>query len=220
MANLIAYWGFNEGAGTVVQDGSGNNNAGTISGATWSTRGRFGSALNFQNGTAHVTIPNTPALGQLTNRLTLAAWVFPTSSANPYATIIQRNNAAHTFFNFLLYARWPYSSGGPAFRINWNNDTAINTGESVRSSITLPLFQWSHVAATYDGVTLQIYINGALRGSTSLLNGTIPASSQPIWIGANDLNGNPFRGRIDEVRIYNRALSQNEIQSIMTAVTP
>jgi hypothetical protein len=215
---LVGYWNFNEASGATTPDSSGNNNTGTIVGATRTTSGWAGGALDFQSGNAHVAIPNTPTLGQLTNRLTLAAWVYPTSVGNGLTTLLHRSNAAGTFYNFTLYAR--VTSGGingvPYFHINWNNNSALDAGESAQGSLALPLNQWSHLAATYDGAAMQLYLNGVLRGSASLPNGAIPPSAQPIWIGANGLFGHPFRGRIDEVRIYNRALSPGEIQALMT----
>src|SRR6185503_19502792 len=76
-AGAVAAYSFNEGAGTTVGDISGNNNNGTISGATWSTSGKFGNALVFNGTNARVTVANSTSLG-LTTAMTLEAWVFPT----------------------------------------------------------------------------------------------------------------------------------------------
>src|SRR5262245_31514455 len=76
---LVASYGFAEGAGPTVADSSGNNNTGTISGATWTTAGKFGSALVFNGSNAVVTIPSSPSL-QLTTAMTLEVWVFPTTT--------------------------------------------------------------------------------------------------------------------------------------------
>src|SRR5882724_7127618 len=69
---LVAAWGFNEGVGTTAADASGNNNTGVISGATWSTQGRFGNALNFDGTNDVVVVANSPSLN-LTTAMTLSA---------------------------------------------------------------------------------------------------------------------------------------------------
>ncbi len=76
-SGLVAAYGFDEGTGTVVTDSSGNGNTGTIAGATWTTAGKYGvGALSFNGTTARVTVPDAPSL-DLTDALTLEAWVLP-----------------------------------------------------------------------------------------------------------------------------------------------
>jgi len=87
---LVAVYGFDEGLGTTVADVSGNNNHGTISGAMWTTAGRFGSALVFNGTNAVVTIPNSASL-RLTTRMTLEAWVFPTSAPTGWRAVVDKN---------------------------------------------------------------------------------------------------------------------------------
>ncbi len=78
-------------------------------------------------------------------------------------------------------------------------------------SASLPLNVWSHLATTYDGATVRLYVNGALVGSLPFA-GAIPASTGPLRLGGNSVWGEWFAGLIDEVRVYNRALSASEIQ--------
>src|SRR5262249_28123429 len=78
----------------------------------------------------------------------------------------------------------------------------------------LPLNTWSHIATTYDGTTIRLYVNGALVRSRSAA-GTIMTTTNPLRIGGNAIRSEWFDGRIDEVRIYNRALSGGEIQTDM-----
>src|SRR2546421_5017481 len=77
---LVAAWGFNEGSGTTVADASGNNNAGTVSGATWTTAGRYGSALVFDGTSANVTVANSASL-RLTAGVPLEGWGDPVAGA-------------------------------------------------------------------------------------------------------------------------------------------
>src|SRR5436309_4411865 len=87
---LVAAYSFNEGSGTAVGDSSGNNNTGTLSGATWTTAGRFGNALVFNGTSASVTVPNSASLG-LTAAMTLEAWVYPTVAPTGWRAVIDKN---------------------------------------------------------------------------------------------------------------------------------
>jgi hypothetical protein len=79
---------------------------------------------------------------------------------------------------------------------------------------------WTHLAFTYDGATFRIFVNG-VQVATRAQAGAISASAQVLRIGGNSVWGEYFQGRIDEVRIYNRALTQAEIQADMAApITP
>ena len=79
---------------------------------------------------------------------------------------------------------------------------------------------WTHVAGTYDGTTLRLYVNGVQVGSQAK-TGSMPVSANPLQIGGDSIYGQYFPGSIDEVRVYNRALSATEIQSDMnTPITP
>src|SRR5262249_37489705 len=92
--------------------------------------------------------------------------------------------------------------------------------EEVYGPAALTANTWAHLAATYDGATTRIYVNGTLV-TNKAQTGTITTSTNPLQIGGDSLYGGYFAGRIDEVRIYNRALSVAEIQSDMnSAVTP
>ena len=79
---------------------------------------------------------------------------------------------------------------------------------------SLPLNTWSHLAVTYDGSSLRLYVNGDQVGSAAV-SGSIPASSGPLRIGGNAIWGEWFAGRIDDARVYNRALTGTEIKSDM-----
>ena len=79
---------------------------------------------------------------------------------------------------------------------------------------------WTHLAVTYDNATLRLYING-VQASSVAYTGNLITSANPLQIGGDSLYGQYFQGIIDEVRVYDRALSQAEIQADMnTAVSP
>ena len=201
-AGLVAAWGFNEGTGTVVQSAVGSF-PGTLSGATWTT-GRFGSGLAFNGTSAMVTVADANAL-DLTTAMTLEAWVFPTA-ASGVRDILIKEGAGVDIYN--LYAR--NGQGQPEANVFAGGSNRWATGSA------LPLNTWSHVAGTYDGTTVRLFVNGVQVG-TKAFTGTIATSTGALRIGGNSLWGEFFQGQIDEIRIYGRALSAAEIVTDMNA---
>src|SRR5262249_15842162 len=206
--SLMAAYGFNEGSGTVVSDVSGNGNNGTISGATWTTSGRYGNALSFSGTNALVTINNSASL-QLTSAMTLEAWVYPTTVNSAWRDVIYKGNDNYYLEGTSSNSHHPLPVaivGGVYTEAVGPNSLTANT--------------WAHLAETYDGATMRLYVNGVQVASRAQ-TGAIATSTNPLQIGGDSLYGQYFAGRIDEVRIYNRALSATEIQNDMnTALTP
>src|SRR5207248_324381 len=89
------------------------------------------------------------------------------------------------------------------------------TDYNATGAAALPLDTWTHLATTYDGSTLCLYVNGTQAASRSV-GGPISGSTSPLRIGGNNVWGEYFNGVLDEVRVYNRALSQAEIQTDMS----
>ena len=197
---LVAAYGFNEGSGATVADGSGNGNTGTLSGATWTTSGKYGNGLVF-NGGSLVKVPDSRSL-DLTNAMTVEAWVYPTIKASGWSTAIMKEQSGE--FCYVLYAGSPANQPNAYVYINGEQGFAGPSGLAVNA--------WSHLTATYDGTTLRLYVNGVLA-STTAVSGAMAASSGVLRLGGNSVWGEWFSGLIDEVRVYNRALSQSEIQT-------
>ncbi|WP_428938320.1 FG-GAP-like repeat-containing protein [Fontivita pretiosa] len=206
-SGLVAAYAFEESSGNSVQDSSGMGNVGTISGATRTTAGKNGAALVFDGVNDWVTIADSSSL-DLTTAMTLQAWVLPTSSTGKQDVII-KEGVGTEMYN--LYAR--SDNGGPEANVH------VNGANRMAEGAALPLNTWSHLAATYDGATLRLFVNGALSASLAVA-GTITTSDGALRIGGNSLWGEFFAGRIDDVRIYNRALSVSEIQADMNSPVP
>jgi hypothetical protein len=202
-SGLIAAYGFNEGSGAAANDSTSVNNTGTLNGATWTTLGRYGSALSFNGSSNTVTIADANEL-DLTNGMTLEAWVRPNSLSN-WSTVLLKE--AGSTMAYGLYA----ANGGnqpPSGYVQIGGDQAA-AGNSI-----LALNIWSHLALTYSGSVLNIYVNGTLAGTRSV-SGSMLTSTGALKIGGNSIWGEYFSGLIDEVRVYNRALSTTEVQTDM-----
>jgi len=202
---LVAAYAFNEGSGTTVADISGNNNNGTITAATWTTAGKFGNALAFNGTSARVTVPNAASL-QLTTGMTLEAWVFPTATLTGWQAIVDK-----TVDGYYLMASTDQNR--PAAGGTWVGGNQNTYGPSV-----LAVNAWTHLAATFDGATVRLFVNGVQVASQAQTT-ALASTTGTLQIGGDSYPNEFFAGRIDEVRIYNRALSAAEIQTDMnTAV--
>jgi fibronectin type 3 domain-containing protein len=202
-AGLVAAYGFETGTGTAVTDASGNGNSGVINGATWTTQGKFGNALSF-NGTNNLVAINSSATLNVTTAMTLEAWINPAANQSGWRTIMQREVDAY-FLNASNDSGALRPSGGGTLggQVAWLSGPTAN-----------PVNIWTHVALTYDGAALRLYVNG-VQAATLAATGAIETNSSPLRIGGNSPYGEYFNGRIDEVRVYNRALSATEIQTDM-----
>jgi hypothetical protein len=211
---LVAVWAFDEGAGNTVADSSGNGFDGVISGATW-TDGVFGKALKFNGDGDQVLVPHDDALN-IEGELTVEAWVFPEGWNPDLNAIAQKweDGSNRRQYQMTIYTAknwWYVSNAGN----NWPRAEGV---------IDISLNEWVHVAGTYDGEKLRSYTNGEFDVELDQPNG-IFASDIPVVIGGYGpktpectyAQNRHFNGIIDEVRFWNRALSQDEIKSGMNA---
>jgi DNA-binding beta-propeller fold protein YncE len=201
VAGLRAAYGFEEGAGSAAADASGNGNTGTLSGPAWTPAGRSGGALSFDGVNDLVTVPDANSL-DLSGAMTVEAWVYPTASSG-WRTAVMKEAA-----NDIAYALYASGPDGPP--------EGYVGSSAVTGSGALTLNAWTHLAVTYDGAMLRLYQNGAQVGTRSL-GGPIAATNRALQIGGNAIWGEYFSGRIDEVRVYDRALTPAEIAADMDA---
>ncbi|NYZ79113.1 LamG domain-containing protein, partial [Candidatus Micrarchaeota archaeon] len=210
-ANLLsplsssASWHFDEGSGTAAYDGSGNRNTLTLSGATWNSSGKAGYALSFDGSTAYSEASDSSSVD--VNNFTIEAWVISHSSTQTSgggcAKVIAKNKTTG-----VCGSTYPYDIQDDC---TTNRIMAYIYTSSIYS-ITGPVWStflgWTHVAMTYNGSKLSLYINGTLYNSTDA-SGTLCTNTMSLLIGGRTAQF--FKGTIDEVAIYPRAKSASEI---------
>ena len=194
-SHAVASYGFEEPVGTSVVDESGGND-GVVEGPERTGSGRFGRALSFDGDDDLVTVPDSASI-DLTTGMTLEAWVKP-EAATDWRTVIFKESAGHSAY--ALYANG--ETDVPSVYLGGVSG-ALGTSE-------LDPGRWAHLAATYDGNNLRLFVNGTLAG-TLPHEGDLSATDGPLTFGGNHVWGEHFRGLIDEVRVYNRALSAAEM---------
>ncbi len=190
-AGLVAYFPF-EGN---CQDASSIHHPTTTFGAIDYQEGAIGQCLVL-NGDGCVKVPDAPAL-QL-KKYTLAAWVYHVRT-NTNARVLEKGAGQ---------AYWLWMYGGKMIGGFYGNDYT-----DVHSDSTVPEAKWTYVCTTYDGKTQAIYINGILETS-SKVEEEVSTTNRPLYIGCRNAATDFWSGGLDEVRIYNRALNQEEITAL------
>ncbi len=212
VSGLVAEWHFDGSA----QDTSGSGNNGTISGATF-VQGISGQALSFNGVDNMVVVPYSPSLSL--EKFTMEAWIKRYQNREFAEIILTKRYEPSWMNNYELYI----SPNGTVGADSYSPD--IWTWFGVGSVRNISAGDWYHIAATYDRTTFKIYINGVLDNSVNIQYSPYQ-NNQQLVIGRACM-GDPcmfrpsspsFNGTIDEVRIYNRALSASEIQAEYNAL--
>jgi Leucine-rich repeat (LRR) protein len=210
-ATLKAYYPMDEGRGSVVADTSGNGHNGTAqNGApTWVDGPTgFGKALSFDG--------SNPAKGWIhcgtwnpsdtTGQLTVAFWIRWQGTNGSWQGVVAKRDGFD-----------PASSPPMMWCIEVDQTTgtiSLTTRDSYPPGAALTKGQWTHVAVTFNGTTLRWYVGGIEKASGSFAFG--PKTNATVMIGCDNLGGyNGFNGAIDEVRIYDTALTASQIQALL-----
>jgi len=206
-SGLIAYWEFDEGSGTTAYDSAGNND-GAIYGATW-TIGQVGGALSFDGVDDYVDCGNDESL-DFTDAITIGAWVkrpnFDTGGVIAGKTNGNSVTAGYGLYSYPDGLLFSFYSGG------WRRTTP---------RVTIPANQWHHVVGTFDGNNAYLYVDGQQKASLAH-TGTIAAATGysfhiSYWRPALPVY---FNGTIDDVMVFDRSLSPEEIQQLYQSGFP
>ncbi len=215
---LVGYWSFNEGTGTQTGDASGNNNTGTLTnGPTW-VDGKRGKAVNFDGVNDYNSVPQNGKFNISTTAFSVSLWVKDDTAyagvSTSYHRFISWYDGTNNVQLGLAGASNPASTRQYYFFSGTAGDARQYT--SISGGISLG---WHHVMATYNGTTYTIYVDGVASGGGVGSQPSITpftGNSTTLYIGQRGDNAGWTNGSIDEVRIYNRALTSTEITNLYT----
>jgi hypothetical protein len=202
LGGLIGWWKFDEKDGNIAADSSGNGNNGTLIGnPKWQPQGgKIGGAIELSGKGDYVKIANESAF-DITNQITISAWVNIRSIPQEWTAIITKGDAA-----------WRISTE------HFDNMIHFGVGhyDFLKSKGRLSFNQWHHILCVNEGQKISIYFDGKLDESKSR-HGAMGTNKFPVCIGENAERPNRFfDGLIDDVRVYNYALSESEIAALAT----
>jgi concanavalin A-like lectin/glucanase superfamily protein/F5/8 type C domain-containing protein len=200
--SLMGWWAFDEGAGTVAADGSGNGNDGTVEGdAAW-VPGVLETALQFNGSNSYVNAPHIPFDDR---SFTIAMWINPGQTSSDHIFFSQTQSSS-TDLNMHFRV-----IGGGTIRFGFYSNDLDASGETVEVG------NWYHVALWYDfqNQNRRIYINGEMvaEAASTPYKGTTGDTHIGQWNG-----GEYFNGIIDDVQVYNRTLADGEVVKIMSGL--
>jgi len=203
-ASLVGWWTLNDGSGNVAYDTSGNGNDGTLQGGPSWVAGKISGALQFDGADDQVDCGNDPSL-DITGEITIAAWVYPTGpGSSDYPRIVDKSDGTGGADpGYKLYLR-----SAENFLV-----TLSAGGAYPNSSSSADLNAWNYVVFITDGTQRKLFLNGAWQRWDE---SSLPvSSSNPLFLGNSPAGNRHFEGVLDEVRVYSRALAEDEIEAIM-----
>lgn len=207
--SLVGWWRMDETSGSTASDASGYNGAGSCTGSPTWVAGKCGSALSLSGSGQYVTVTDTTnSEYDIQGDITLAAWIKTTSAAVPQVVLSKDNTGTSRSYNLQT------TSGQPKFFLSTSGSTACGTatgGTPKNDGL------WHYIMGVRSGTAMTIYVDGVSAG-TGTCTGNLFVSNINVLIGATSGGGNAFTGQIDDVRIYNRALSASEIQAAYNAM--
>ncbi len=214
---LAARWNFDEGIGTIAGDTAGGNTGTLIGSPVWDAANKpplHGNLASLRfTGSNYVSVPDDASLD--VDQVTLSAWVWIDGSNTAAQANIVRKGPTGSGSSRVYLLTVKYGGGVRGYVVLDDLRVADADGGTVLSKET-----WHHIAMTYDGSQVRVYIDGSLDHSSGLAAGAIADNDLNVFIGGMPGSGWNFKGNIDEVRIYNRALAASEIASLADTVPP
>jgi Concanavalin A-like lectin/glucanases superfamily len=203
-AGLQGYWRLGESSGTTAFDKHSTNEGTYTSGPTLGTAGAIAgdtdTAATFDGTDDYVRVPDSPNL-DLSSAMSVEMWVRPSSVGGAYFPLVIKDAAYNLRINNSAegsgFAFSPYSGG--------TFEPRVQAGPAIAN-------QWQHVVATYDGSNSRMYIDGKLR-ATEADSGAIPVTANDMLIGGAVWSGTAFAAAMDEVAVYNTALSASQVEA-------
>ncbi len=200
--------------GTTLPDVTGSNNNGRVTGVKGAAAGRLGAACEFTGKNSFIQVPDSPALNS--KRVTVCMW-FKTGKIEGEERMLVNKNADSGYALSLTGGSSNTRQGRLYFTV---------CGHACQGDANLADNVWHHAAATFDGESLKLYVDGQLQKQVTAWRGEIPASGQDLMIGMKYASYSPnekgvaFEGLLDEIVVFNRGLSEAEIKNVVTSTKP
>ncbi|HDZ69172.1 MAG TPA: hypothetical protein ENH43_01990 [Phycisphaerales bacterium] len=211
LSEPIAYWKFDEGQGDTAYDSAGDND-GTVYGAQWTT-GQVNGALSFDGEEDYVDCGNPSELNP--EYVTIEAWI-KTSSTGSTDSIVGKDKSS-----WPQQRVWGFRKRGDNEKLEFivfktDSDFAgIDDWDFATGITNISDGIWHHVAGTWDGSIIKIYVDGQEDGSKGYVGSLQQGQTNNVFIGKMEtFDPSYFNGLIDDVRIYDRALSADQIQQL------
>ncbi len=203
---LVGHWKLDDGEGAVAVDSSGNGLDGILIGDPQWAAGLLDGALDFDGDGDYVDCGNNEVLNNLSDAITVSAWVNIRSVTTTWMGIVMKGETA-----------WRLGVNGDTTGVHWGFTGGDRDWQQANSVTELPFNEWHHIAGTYDkSVGGIVYIDGIADGNNPDPDG-LSANEMPLLLGENpEAPGRLFDGILDDVRIYDGAMTAEGIQAIMT----
>jgi hypothetical protein len=225
---IAGYWNFDSDSGNTIIDSKGMN-SGTIIGGSLFETGKRGNAIRF-NGSNYAVVPSSSSLN-ISRALTISAWIKPYSFTNAAGIIAKQFNGTSGASPFFVYGITLDWRNNLAIRYTTSNNTNYYNGDTFTRPNVLSLNTWTNIIATYNGSTRKVYVNSIpeaniYRGSSytpPIVAGDLIAplltNNEPLFLGVDCLqgvcgSGARLNASLDEIGIWNRSLSQEEITAL------
>lgn len=207
--DLIGLWLFDEDKGDIAKDSSPNGNDGEIVDCEW-VEGKFGSALDFNGTSSYVEVPHSKSLSISDDQISITAWITQRLEGDEWRTIFSKGLMEGINENWALFTNVKSEYLCPVF--------SLKGGERwwhIFVEGSLPADEeWHHVATTYDGSAVNVYIDGKLIESVKAKGNLVP-NENALRIGWRKNSPHVWNGALDEIGVFHRVLTEEEIKNIM-----
>jgi hypothetical protein len=197
-SGLAARWKMDEGSGTSTADASGNGNTGTLNNAAWAT-GSSGTSIALSGSNSYVAVKESSSI-EMSKQLTVAFWMYASTNTSVDPRVIAK-----------LYS-WDVKLNTSSLHPQFSSG-----GKYAMMNTSLPLYTWQHVVFTFSSGVLKGYVNGvpvAFSANTFTGTETIPLQMYGLLIGTDPSKTASFKGNMDDVRLYNQALSAADVLAL------
>lgn len=204
----VKYWKMDEASGTSVADSSGTGLSDTATGTTITT-GKWGNSRQFSGSSQFINVTNPNLRYNYNQSFTISTWVYKQANSVSYAAIIAQQASTSGYFTYALQE-------------DGNQNICAVVGRYAVASYTtchaIPLTTWTHIVMTYSANTVTLYYNGEFSGTAAYPGTVVNPPNGTAYLGNDPASPSNrwWNGRIDEVRVYNRAFSAAEVNSLYT----